>query len=629
MGNATSAEPKPRTPGLTREELYSRILALPPRERTAAVTWASDYFVRLEVGAEGTLEAKGLARDAKHRATFVGDPARYCREILRVEHLTPQQERWLVEIEQEDRLLVASAANLGKSFILGAYALYRFDAVAAILNRDGKEQGGRILLVGPTRDSVLGTIYEAIVKHAQRAAAAGLGLPGLPLKTHWWAGPEWSIEAFAPARRVDRTVAAGALGRHHVNQVGLIEEASDVEESVFNAIESSCSSEGNKVIAIFNPYRDAGAVYERRGRYKVLHASALDHPNMLTRSAAFPGAISHENIEERIVAECNDLGAFPKLQPNTRRNDFAYAIGHGPATLVKGAARAKLRVYRPGALFEAQVLGRWPTSGTGDLFDVAAWDEGVERWQDGTNPEEPPDRVGLDPAREGRNSSVAMGAWGADGEELLRAHAEARHVGGAAAAAAIARLQERRVRVSEAVVLPKGDGPTVGDALLEVFPDSPILLDEGGPGGAVLDHLAYIPGVDVMGVSFGEVAPDPVPGEPYAENLRTALYVRAALLVSYGLVDPPPDPLLRQEVLAHTLKRRSKTVTFIGKLGEIEKARKPSVLLIEKDEIKRKLGRSPDRAEAFVLVLAKQFKERQLGTVSFGLVRGSAGVFDG
>jgi hypothetical protein len=138
-----------------------------------------------------------------------------------------------------------------------------------------------------------------------------------------------------------------------------------------------------------------------------------------------------------------------------------------------------------------------------------------------------------------------------------------------------------------------------------LFPHSPFTIDEGGVGSSPLDYLTSVLHRDCDGVSFAEkTLPRTSQDEPWCENMRTQLYVRAAMLTNRGLVDMPNDPLLREELLAHSTFETSKVVEEIDpRTNRAIKVREPGVGLIPKDDIKKMIGRSPDRADAFVLAL--------------------------
>lgn len=584
--------------------------------------------VMAAIGAIGGDSANGglKRRDPKHRASFAGDPCRYMTDILGW-RLTPQQEAAVALIETHDRVLIPSANNVGKTFLLGAYAVYRYDAVAALPDEERglAEQGAQILLPGPDADTIFATIYSAILEHMARAESRGYAMPGRRSEKSVLCAvrPRWFMEAFSPKADAKRDVAHSASGRHHRNQVALIEEGQGVEERVWAASEGMCSGDGNKIVSSFNPTHPTGPAYqrERSGAYKSLHLSAMDHPNVRSRTFIIPEAVSYRVIDNRVRKECRDRGAYPDVQPDPDHCDFLYALPPHDEAEESGArtdghrghATGELHVYRPTPIFESQALGRWPRSSDSGLFDPGLLDAAMQRHRSSDDPQEKPDGIGVDCAREGDDDSTYAPRWGANADALLRAYADALKLG-ASAGEAVKRLQEtRRIRVGAIRVLPKGDGPVVAGALHAVYPDSPWSVDETGVGTSVLDHARHVLRVDAVGVSFGALPPPPVSGEPWCENMRTAMYVRAAMLVRFGLVDIPEDPILREELLAHELlPNRWRSVEVRDPKRGMVKERKPSALLIAKDEIKKKIGRSPDRADAFVLALT-EYKRKRTG----------------
>jgi len=532
------------------------------------------------------------AEQREQRRRLAGDPWRYCRDVLRV-RLSAQQEAVLEAIEQSDRVLVPSAANVGKTFLLAAYGLYRFDAVAALPDPDLglEEQGALVLLPGPDHATIYATVYGAMLEHAERAERAGWRLPGerSTKSVSWKVRPRWQIEPFSPRERVQQEVSPSALGRHHRNQVALIEEAQGVDERLFRAVEGMCSGAGNKIICAFNPTEPRGPVYARAlaGGWTLLHLSALDHPNVRERRVVIPGAVDVRVLEQRIPVECQDLGPAQRVAPSPEHEDFCYALppagAADPAPRtdgVPGHAAGEPRIYRPGPVFTAQVLGRWPRETASGLFDPAAVDAAMARWREGPQPDGLPDLVGVDVARYGEDETVAAARWGPEAESLLRATAPT----------------ERQWIALE--VIPPGDGVQTARALSSRWPGAPSAVDEEGVGASVYDQLSRVLGFPAEAVSFAAAPRAPVPGEPYAANWRAQMYVRLSMLVRRGLVALPPDPLLREELLATEVEYVAKTVRVAGGVE-----RHPAVQLASKDELRRKLGRSPDRADAVVMAV--------------------------
>lgn len=594
---------------------------------------AAELERRKRLAAAGVLDAhqprgaRSVARrDHLHRRGYAGDPWAYVSDILGI-RLVPQQEEALALIEEHDRVLLPSGNNLGKTMLLACYGIYRFDAVAALPHPEMglEEQGARILLPGPDADTVFHTIYAEMLALALRAEHRGHLMPGERSdKSVLWRGPapKWNMEAFNPPQRVGQNVVSAASGRHHINQVALIEEGQGVAAPLWRATEGMCSSPGNKIASSFNPNEALGPAFERaqNGTYKVYTLGAFKHPNVQQRRDVIPEAVDFRKIDDRVRSECRDRGPYPATPLDPNYHDFVYALPpvgadgqqapeRGPRDDgFPGHPDGQLRVYRPGSVFVPQVLGMYPRESETSLFDPAKWDAAVGRWKATPDPRTAPDRVGVDVAREGGDDTASAPAWGQGAGSLLRAYAAVEVHG----LPAVQALQVRgRARVGEIRIHPKGKGTEVGDHLARTYPGSPLTLDEGGVGTSPHDYLKRVLRRDVLGVSFSETPPNALPGEPYAENLRAAMYIRAAMLVARDMVDVPEDPLLREEIMATEVRYSSRTVEVRPNVKE----RVQTVLVIPKEDIKKKIGRSPNRADAFVLALheAEQPRRRRSG----------------
>ncbi len=570
-------------------------------------------------------------RPPEARRRYASDPEAYFADILGV-RLSPQQVEATRLAMSCDRLLIPSANNVGKTHLAGALAVFFFDAVAALPDEEQglEEQGCVLLLPGPDHLTIKDTIWASILDHVRRAEERGHPMPGewSDKSVLWRVAPHWYARAFSPQRRKGRRIAHTASGRHSQNQVAIIEEGAGVEEEVWTATEGMCSGAGNKIISPFNPGVASGGAWSRSsdGGYRVYRMSALDHPNVRERRPVIQSAVSHERVEERIRLQCIDRGPAETVTPESSHYDFAYAL---PATKglegartdgVPGHPAARPRIYRPNPMstFATQVLGEWGSSGEGSLFDAAAWDAGVARWRAGTQSALPPARVGVDCAREGADDTAACPAWGHDAEDLLRIWREiqlktappppidtpwwerdSEPVEKPPAEDVLERVRARhRVRVGPIEIAPKGDGLTVGRWLQAQYPGSALIIDDGGIGAAVYDVSGKVLGLTASGVSFGESARQAVPGEQLCVNMRTQLYVRAAELTRLGLVDPPDDARLREEIMAHRVEQIYRQIHDGGKSET-----RPVLKLLSKDDVKAVIGRSPDRSDAYVLSL--------------------------
>lgn len=612
-------------------DLAARAMTLPgPQRAIVAAALEAKY---------GHLAAD---RGADRRRAYFGRPHAFIRDALGY-LIPPDGERIIDTVMEEPRSAFAGGTGLLKSHFLSALALYFFSIVGSMPDPMGtrEQQGCRIILLGPAHPSVFGA-YQRVVAHRAVGEARGFPFPGRAPSPGakrsaagepsidsvlWRIAIGWEIEAFSPPKKsADKEPVTHAVsGRHEGIMFAHVEEAQGVLDGPLNALESMLGADGQKIVLSFNPVVAAGAAYQRavqgyRG-YKALFISAMTHPNVLERRQVIVGATSHATIDQRVETETDNVGAYPSVLPDPDKGDMLYALppagAEDPAPRtdgVPGHRDGEVRVRRPargapGMLFQSQVLGVFPRESSKGLFAPGAWDEGVARWRAGRQPESLPCTIGLDCARSEReeaDDSVAFPRWGEDGPTLLRAWAEAQHAEEAKRPELLAALQARRIRSGEAFVSPKGDGEVVCRALIgKGWLGVPWNVDAGGVGAAVLDIGRHTYGGDLREVSFGAAPPEPVPGMVRCVDVRTAMYVTAEMLVARGLADPPPDPQLREEVMAHALEWDERSVEVEIQHVKIRK-RVPIVRLVAKDEVKKIIGRSPDRSDGWVLSLWQQ-----------------------
>jgi hypothetical protein len=603
-----SASPAP----LTQAQLFEIIAKEQSPERRARLVraWKIAYGGR-------TSEDSGAKRDIDHRRSFFGDPWKYAADVFGYT-LYPDLERLIDACMRNTRVLAPAANDLGKTFGITLWATYRYDVVAAMPDDDAglEQQGCLILLPGPTEDGVFATTYLALVKHFERAVRRGFGMPG------WWshksinmrAGPDWYVEAICPQIVAGEEVAHAASGRHHrQNLIVVIEEGQAVREAVWLAMDGSASGTNDTIVSPFNPDIPVGPARDRAesGEWEVIHMSALDHPNVRQRRIVIPGAVSHKSIDRAVRDQCKDMGRASARACDPKFNDFLYAVPPRGSNLVDprprtdghpGHADAELHVYRPNAMFTAQRLGRWPLGESALLFTPEHLQESALRWAAGEDPDRPPDAVGLDPARYG-DDAVTTPRWGPPAGELLKRYHEAARAG-TAAADRFRADPKNRIRCGEPRVMPKGDGHALADAACMEFPRSPFVVDQGG-GDSVIDQMRNALSRDVLAIPFGGTPWDPVEGERPAVDMRAAMYIRAAELYTYGLIDSPMPTKLKKDLLAHYVVKLVYRAKDVEVDGGWQKTKTPAARVIDKPEIKKKTGRSPDYGDSHVLSLVE------------------------
>ncbi len=573
----------------------------------------ADLGDALLAGAVTGLRRRGArsvaSRDPEERARYAQDPWAAARDIFGID-LVPQQDEVLEAILRHDRVLIPAANGVGKTFLLAFVGLWGFDCHGAILNEEGQEQGARILLPGPKRETVFQTTYAEMLALAGRASRRGHLVAGYENASRasvlWKVREQWNIEPFTPPSRTGRRQAHTAAGRHHVLQWALIEEGQGVVESLWAATEGMCSGMGNKVVSPTNPTEAFGPFYSRvqSGGWKVVTLCSFDHPNVQRRETVVPGAIAHTMIDHWVKSKCIRIAGADSAEPSPDFNEFLYALPPEdveedvPRTDgVPGHRDGEVAVWRPSAPdFEPKVLGRYPKVEQGGLISAQAYDAAVDRWKSRKAPQRPADRIGVDTASEGADLNIAVPSWGDDAWTLLTRWAEAQANHGPTSSACARMLKDERIYVGESQVLPKGRGHELAHTCLERFPRSWWCVEDMDSGKSLIDHGHEVLGHEKI-ARYNPMGdpPDPILEQQVAGNMRAAIWLWFAMLVGRGLIDLPPDALLRQEVLAMSIKaNRSKRID-----GDTVAV----VYADDKKSLREKLGRSPDRADGVVISL--------------------------
>ena len=98
-------------------------------------------------------------------------------------------------------------------------------------------------------------------------------------------------------------------GKHAPYLLFVVDEGDAVPDEVYRAIESCMTGGHARLLVMFNPRHESGAVYRmiRDGRAKVIRLSALHHPNVVTGEDRIPGAVTRETTIRRINEWCRPL----------------------------------------------------------------------------------------------------------------------------------------------------------------------------------------------------------------------------------------------------------------------------------------------------------------------------------
>lgn len=349
---------------------------------------------------------------------------------------------------------------------------------------------------------------------------------------------------------------ADAFQGRHGEHLGLVfDEATGIDAEFWSRGETMFESHGGHWwLATYNPNDSSSPAYqaEEFGGWHTVVLSALEHPNILAelqgQTPPIPAAVRLETLLRRMAAECEQV-----TDPAAYTPGECFEFPAGSATW-----------WHPKTPdFEAQILGRWPVNPTAALFSPFL----VERCFAGgfvLNPKWQL-QLGCDVARFGDDKTTIAVRCGPI-LLSLEVHANVNTTWIAQRLRDLTRSTLQHLGLD-------GDRSTC----------IPILIDDtGGYGAGVIDQAQ---GYNFIGVNAGSVSPD-----PRYPNVRTHLWCSLASLAQAGALD-----LSRLSLNERLSVRQELTAARYWIDAKNRRVIEP------KANIKERLRRSPDRADAICL----------------------------
>lgn len=397
----------------------------------------------------------------------------------------------------------------------------------------------KVISTAPTGRQVTSIMMTEIAK-IWKNAKTGLGGELLSNKIKFGDDPDWFLEGFKAG---DKATEAWT-GYHSPNLMVVVTEASGIEDETFDAIEGLLTG-NSKLLIIFNPNRTTGEAYQstRSSDYVKFRLNCLNAPNVLNKNMDISGQVDWLWVNEKVKKWASRIAESEAKIDNF---DFKWENEDG------------VNWYRPDDLFLVKVMGEFPREAPDQLIPLSWVEKAIERWKDRDGKSDELLRLGVDVAGMGRDKTVFCHRKG-NTVERFDGFSHADHM-------------ETAGRV-------KGELIKAGDKAF---------IDTIGEGAGVYSRLAE-QNVPAISVKFSRSAKgSDFTGERKFANERAYCYwaIRDALDPKYGakLALPEHDDLI-QDLTEPKWKIRSN--------GDI--------LIEEKEEIKKRLGRSPDFGDALAV----------------------------
>lgn len=397
---------------------------------------------------------------------------------------------------------------------------------------------GLVLLTGPTERQT----KIVCMSEVARAFAKAPELPG---------------RLFESVLKLESAEAAGIVaftttdtsrftGFHAPSLLVILTEAQAVEPFVWEGIFANAVGQDSRVLAVGNPLFDNGRFFEacRSPQWRTVKLAATEHPNVVEGKNVIPGAITRDGVE-RIAREYG----------------------------------------RDSMVYRSRVLAEFPDHSVESLIRRSWLEAAAERFESGaceTLPPADPDRPGQSVKLLPRVAALDPARFGADRTAL------AIRQGGVLRA--LESWTARDTMETTGLVLTKLDGtrsPLANRRIVDLTPPwgrtQLLVVDEIGLGAGVVDRLRE-QGYAVRGFN-GSRQPQLGAAPDRFLNQRAEVYWHLRELLEAGRVAVPRHAQLFDELCATQWK--------VNSSGRIQ--------IESKDELKARLGRSPDLADAVAM----------------------------
>ena len=462
--------------------------------------------------------------------------------------LDQSQQDIVWSIQNNSRVAVRSGTARGKDYV-GAFVANAFHDLFI---------PSKVICTAPTGRQAI-DIMMGEISTQRRNARFPVGGTILTNKIKHETYENWYLEAF---KGEDKNIEAWS-GFHSDNIMVVMTEASGMNEIIYETVEGILQNNSRFVI-FFNPNRLSGEAYRatKSSRYVNHTLSDLDAPNVLSylewqrkeiteeqyRATKIPGQVDGEWVNDKIIHTgwCREI---TEIEARAEYHDFEW-IG---------------KWYRPSNLFKIKVLGEFPEEDESTLIPMPWLDAAVDRWKAWNKSNKAPagnKKIGSDIAGEGRDSTVHVERY----DNLLWKIHEFGMQKHMEAAGYITNLRKR------------GDW---------------VMVDTIGEGAGVYSRLEElnVPNIISFKNSHGAKGLRDETGQLQFANMRAYVYwaIRDWLNPQFGHgAMIPPNDRLSQELNETRYEYRSD-----GRIA-----------IESKDDIKKRLGRSPDLSDALSMTFS-------------------------
>lgn len=314
----------------------------------------------------------------------------FIRDALGVT-LDDEQKAIVSAVQHKKLVSVRSGTARGKDFVAACIAV-SFLYLTPRWNKRGElVENTKVALTAPTDRQVKNIMMPEISRLFNRAKKRGFVLPGrlnaYDIRTD---NEEWFLTGF----KADENNHEAWSGFHAVNTMFVVTEATGILDDTYTAIEGNLQG-NSRLLLVFNPNTTIGyaARSQKSSRWEKFCLNSLTAPNVVKKKIILPGQVDYEWVVDKVENWCEPI---TEDEVKESENDF----------LFEGVW------YRPSDLFRKKVLGEFPKVDE-DILIPPKWVEmAQERWKDYNLTSHNDCILGVDVAGMGRDCSVKCFRFG-------------------------------------------------------------------------------------------------------------------------------------------------------------------------------------------------------------------------
>lgn len=289
----------------------------------------------------------------------------YFYEVILGEELSPKQKEIALAIKDDPlkRIAVSSCHASGKTYLLG-------DVVCAELV---PYSNTIIITTAPTFKQVEEILWRQIKRAYNRAERAGKSLGGTILKT------QWQFDEMKFALGLSTNQPENFAGYHAKKIIIIVDEASGVDEAIFEAIEGVLAGGEATLVLIGNPTRVSGEFARafKSNLYRKIFITCFDTPNFVNNGIL--------TIEDLTLDKCKNAKIFVQGMITPM---WAYTL--------------KEKYGSDSDVFRVRALGKFPKAESDTFISIDMVADAIAR----TQQQHGVVKIGVDVARFGSDKTV-------------------------------------------------------------------------------------------------------------------------------------------------------------------------------------------------------------------------------